>query len=81
MQALSLAKTVEYTDFIPLIHSLQNYCVFFRVHFWICILKDWPAKKVTIFNTIVHLVKTSENILFFACILPDYVADEITKEF
>ena len=43
--------------------------------------KDWPAKKVTIFNTIVHLVKTSENILFFACILPDYVADEITKEF
>ena len=27
--------------------------------------KDWPAKKVTIFNTIVHLVKTSENILFF----------------
>ena len=45
------------------------------------ICKDWPAKKVTIFNTIVHLVKTSENILFFACILPDYVADEITKEF
>ena len=27
--------------------------------------KDWPVKKVTIFNTIVHLVKTSENILFF----------------
>ena len=45
------------------------------------VTKDWPAKKVTIFNTIVHLVKTSENILFFACILPDYVADEITKEF
>ena len=43
--------------------------------------KDWPAKKVTIFNTIVHLVKTSENILFFASILPDCVADEITKEF
>ena len=43
--------------------------------------KDWPAKKVTIFNTIVHLVKTSENIWFFDCSLPDYVADEITKEF
>ena len=42
--------------------------------------KDWPAKKVTIFNTMVHLVKTSDNILFFACILPDSVADEITKE-
>ena len=27
-------------------------------------LKDWAAKKVTIFNSIVHLVKTSENILF-----------------
>jgi hypothetical protein len=27
--------------------------------------KDWAAKKVTIFNSIVHLVKTSENILFF----------------
>ena len=44
-------------------------------------IKDWPAEKVTIFNTIFHLVKTSENISFFACILPDYVADEITKEF
>ena len=44
-----------------------------------CMCKDWPVKKVTIFNTIVHLVKTSEIILFFACILPDYVADEITK--
>jgi hypothetical protein len=43
--------------------------------------KDWPAKKVTIFNTIVHFVKTSEKFWFFACILPDYVADEITKEF
>ena len=43
--------------------------------------KDWLAKKVTIFNTIVHLVKTSETFCFFACILPDYVADEITKEF
>ena len=43
--------------------------------------KDWPAKKVTIFNTIVHLVKTSENILVFCLQLPDYVADEITKEF
>ena len=43
--------------------------------------KDWAAKKVTIFNSIVCLVKTSENILFFICILPDYVADEITKEF
>ena len=42
--------------------------------------KDWPAKKVTIFNTIVHLVKTSENILFLTCISPVYVADEITKE-
>ena len=28
-------------------------------------IKDWPAKKVTIFNSIVHLVKTSENILVF----------------
>jgi hypothetical protein len=27
--------------------------------------KDWPAKKVRIFNTIVHLVKTSGNILVF----------------
>ena len=27
--------------------------------------KDLAAKKVTIFNLIVHLVKTSENILFF----------------
>ena len=27
--------------------------------------KDWVAKKVTIFNSIVHLVKTSENILSF----------------
>ena len=46
-----------------------------------CLDKDWAAKKVTIFNSIVCLVKTSENILFFTCILPDYVADEITKEF
>ena len=43
--------------------------------------KDWAAKKVTIFNSTVHLVKTSENISFFICILPYYVADEITKEF
>ena len=48
---------------------------------WNVVHKDWPAKKVTIFNTIFHLVKISENVLFFACILPDYVADEITKEF
>ena len=27
--------------------------------------KDWPAKKVTIFNTIVHLLKTPKNIVFF----------------
>ena len=47
----------------------------------ISIHKDWPAKKVTIFNLIVHLVKTSEKILFFICILPGYVADDITKEF
>ena len=26
--------------------------------------KDWTAKKVTIFNLIVHLVEPSENILF-----------------
>ena len=43
--------------------------------------KDWEAKKVTIFNAIICLVKTSENGLFFTCILPHYVADEITKEF
>ena len=27
--------------------------------------KDWAAKKVTIFNSIIYLVKTSENGLFF----------------
>ena len=43
--------------------------------------KDWAAKKVTIFNSIICLLKTSENGLFFTCILPHYVADEITKEF
>ena len=32
---------------------------------WHLLLKDWAAKKVTIFHSIVHLVKTSENILFF----------------
>jgi hypothetical protein len=26
--------------------------------------KDWAVKKVTIFNSVVYLVKTSENILF-----------------
>ena len=36
--------------------------------------KDWEAKKVTIFNSIVCLVKTSETFCFFTCILPDYVA-------
>ena len=43
--------------------------------------KDWAAKKVTIFKSTVHLVKTSEFFYFFICILPDYVADDITKEF
>ena len=43
--------------------------------------KDWPAKKVTIFDTIVHLVKLQKTFCFIACNLPDYVADEITKEF
>ena len=43
--------------------------------------KDWGPKKVTIYFPIFCLVKSSENILFFTCILPDYVANEITKEF
>ena len=43
--------------------------------------KDWAAKKVTIFNSIICLLKTSENGLFFTFILPQYLADEITKEF
>ena len=43
--------------------------------------KDWPAKKVTIFNTTVHLGKLQTTFWFLACILHDYVADEITKEF
>ena len=43
--------------------------------------KDWAAKKVTIFNSIVRLEKFSENIYFFTCILLGYVADVITKEF
>ena len=43
--------------------------------------KDWPAKKVTIFNTSGYLVKLKKTFCFFACILPDFVADEITKEF
>ena len=42
--------------------------------------KDWAAKKVTIFNSIICLVKTSEMVYFFTCILPHYVANEITKE-
>jgi hypothetical protein len=33
------------------------------VSFWD--FKDWAAKKVTIFNAIICLVKTSENGLFF----------------
>ena len=38
----------------------------FRASFYLPeVNKDWPVKKVTIFNTIVHLEKTSENILFF----------------
>ena len=41
--------------------------------------KDWPAKKVTIFDTIVHLVKLQRTFWFLACILHDYVADDITK--
>ena len=43
--------------------------------------KDWGPKTVTIYFPIFNSVKSSENNLFFTCILPNYVANEITKEF
>ena len=44
--------------------------------------KDWGPKKVTIYFPIFYLIKSSEKKSYsFTCILPDYVANEITKEF
>ena len=43
--------------------------------------KDLLDEKVTIYFPIFYLVKSSANVLFFTCILPDYVAHKITKEF
>ena len=42
--------------------------------------KDWGPKKVTIYFPIFYLVKSSES-YSFTCILPNYVAHEIAKEF
>ena len=44
-------------------------------------VKDWGPKKVTIYFPIFYLVKVQKISYSFTCILPDYVAHEIHKEF
>ena len=43
--------------------------------------KDWAGKKVAILYSKNLMVKSSEIIPFFTCILLDYVAHKITKHF
>ena len=53
---------------------------FLSCNFFIGVFKDWAAKKVTIFNSITCLLKLQKMVYFFTCILPHYLANEITKE-
>ena len=59
---------------------IVTFCLMYLATALPIVSKDWAAKKVTIFNSIICLVNISENVLFFTCILPQYVADEITNE-
>ena len=44
--------------------------------------KDWGLEKYTKLNTIFFLIKSSEiAFIFFTCILPNYMANNIPKEF
>ena len=45
------------------------------------VIKVWSVEKDTIENPWLLMVKHSEITLFFTCIFPYYVADEIIKEF
>ena len=45
------------------------------------VVKVWSIKNNTNLNSIFCLVKSSKIGGFFTCILPDYVAHDITKEF
>ena len=91
---LSVIIRMTYEEFVlhrnlgspNLFHSLFVVQVFSfymkqdRSYFDIC--KDWGPKKVTIYFPIFYLVKKIKNLSYsFTCILPDCVANEITKEF
>ena len=43
--------------------------------------KDWPAKKVTIFNSILSSENLKKMFYSFTYILVDYLVHEIIKEF